>query len=292
MHNSLEPVYSKSDLDNIDYEIIKSLSCEIINFSLKHIDLNTNDDFSINKAIYDYEHSLFKINKDVSKLIDNTIDYKSIIKILPTDKALPPNLKWLKALATGKNPINLRKIEAYKFPIELVVLAEGATEETLLPEFAKLCNYDFNKEGIHLIPAGGKNQVVKLYYELSEILKVPIYTLLDKDGEENAKEILPKLRSTDKIHILKCGEFEDLVSDELFFRSLNYALKNISSPIEAYDCNKSRVKNLEDIFKKRGMHEFKKVEFAQIVKKNILSATDISPETSEIIDEIKALKTF
>ena len=38
------------------------------------------------------------------------------------------------------------------------------------------------------------------------------------------------------------------------------------------------------------MHEFKKVEFAQMVKKNILSDEDISAEIREIIDEIKISK--
>ena len=48
-----------------------------------------------------------------------------------------------------------------------------------------------------------------------------------------------------------------------------------------------RVKFLEEVFKTRGMHEFKKVEFAQMVKKNIKSDEDISPEVVEIIDEIR-----
>lgn len=43
-----------------------------------------------------------------------------------------------------------------RFPVEKVVIAEGATEETLLPEFAKRCGYDFDKEGIYVLSAGGK----------------------------------------------------------------------------------------------------------------------------------------
>ncbi len=35
------------------------------------------------------------------------------------------------------------------------------------------------------------------------------------------------------------------------------------------------------------MHEFKKVEFAQMVKRNIVSETDISPEIRDIIEEIR-----
>ena len=50
------------------------------------------------------------------------------------------------------------------------------------------------------------------------------------------------------------------------------------------------MKILEEVFRTRGMHEFKKVEFAQMVKKNILSDEDISAEIREIIDEIKISK--
>ena len=50
-----------------------------------------------------------------------------------------------------------------------------------------------------------------------------------------------------------------------------------------------RVEYLEEIFKHRGMHEFKKVEFSQIVKQNIKSKSDITPEITEIINQIKEL---
>ena len=40
-------------------------------------------------------------------------------------------------------------------------IVEGITEEILLPVFSKLLGYDFYAHGIQIIPAGGKNQVVK-----------------------------------------------------------------------------------------------------------------------------------
>lgn len=59
-------------------------------------------------------------------------------------------------------------------------------------------------------------------------LKLPIFVLLDKDAKENLEEIKPKLRSIDKIHLLACGEFEDLLPLELVQRTLDYQLNNIS----------------------------------------------------------------
>ena len=48
-----------------------------------------------------------------------------------------------------------------------------------------------------------------------------------------------------------------------------------------------RVKILEEVFKTRGLHEFKKVEFSKSVKKNITGIEDISPEIKKIIYEIR-----
>ncbi len=72
---------------------------------------------------------------------------------------------------------------------------------------------------------------------------------------------------------------------------MDYELSNISI-IEKEMLNEDapKVKILEEVFRTRGMHEFKKVEFAQMVKKNILSDEDISAEIREIIDEIKISK--
>ena len=55
----------------------------------------------------------------------------------------------------------------------------------------------------------------------------------------------------------------------------------------SFDETLGMVKNLEEIFRHRGMHEFKKADFAQIVKKNISSKDDVSPEIADIIRKIK-----
>jgi hypothetical protein len=114
--------------------------------------------------------------------------------------------------------------------------------------------------------------------------------LLDKDAKDNLEEIKPRLRSIDKIHLLACGEFEDLLPLNLVKKTLEYELSNISIiEKEMFDSDEPRAKILEEVFKTRGMHEFKKVEFAQLVKKNIKSRDDISPEIAEIIEEIRTV---
>lgn len=285
-NNLIQPKYKKSDIEKMDSEEVKKLAELIINYSLENLGLPKDEDYIINQRLYDYEKSVYIISENIEKFLKNKINYKAFVTLI--DENSPKNLKWLKALGSPMDIKQERFKNSLRFPVEKVVIAEGATEETLLPEFAKRCGYDFDKEGIYVLSAGGKNQVVKLYYRLVDSLKLPIFVLLDKDAKENLEEIKPKLRPIDKIHLLACGEFEDLLPLELVQRTLDYQLNNISMmEKEMLNAPEPRVKILEEVFKTRGMHEFKKVEFAQMVKKNIKTSADISDEICEIINEIK-----
>lgn len=285
-NNLIQPKYKKSDIEKMDSEEVKNLAEFIINYSLENLGLPKDEDYIINQRLYDYEKSVYIISENIEKFLKNKINYKAFVTLI--DENSPKNLKWLKALGSPMDIKQERFKNSLRFPVEKVVIAEGATEETLLPEFAKRCGYDFDKEGIYVLSAGGKNQVVKLYYRLVDSLKLPIFVLLDKDAKENLEEIKPKLRPIDKIHLLACGEFEDSLPLELVQRTLDYQLNNISMmEKEMLNAPEPRVKILEEVFKTRGMHEFKKVEFAQMVKKNIKTNADISNEICEIINEIK-----
>ncbi len=284
--NLIEPKFKKTDLEKMDYSELRNWAEFVINYSLEMAGLTLENDYLINQRLLNYENSVFENNKNVQELLNNKINYKACLSYI--DEKSPKNLLWLKNLEISSDIRKSRFDNSLRFPVEKVVIAEGATEETLLPEFAKRCGYDFDKEGIYILSAGGKNQVVKLYYQLVESLKLPIFVLLDKDAKENLEEIEPRLRDIDKIHLLDCGEFEDLLPIKLVERTLDYELKNISM-LEKEKLNEDipRVKFLEEVFKTRGMHEFKKVEFAQMVKKNIKHEEDISSEVVEIIDEIR-----
>ena len=282
LSNLLEPKFKLSELDDLDYDTIKQYAQKIINFSLN----SEGTDLKVNSLIYDYELSVFNVDNNVKKLLKNEIDYNAIIKLLGDD--IPLNLKWLKNLSVTISQIEDRKSFGLRFPVEKVVISEGITEEILLPEFSKLAGYDFDKNGIVMISAGGKSQVVKLFYKLSEELKIPVFVLLDRDAQSNYEEIKPRLRAFDNVHVLSCGEFEDLLTISLIKKSLNYMFNNISM----FDFDKSdasMVKTLENIFRHRGLHEFKKAEFAHAVKSNINSKEDLSEEIINIVTEIKNL---
>lgn len=282
--NLIEPKIKKNELNNIDYTTLRDMAVEIFNSSFEK---NSND-FSINKILQDYENEVFVNNKNVNILLDNKLDYKSAIKLLNNTEAL--NLKWLMSLNKNDTNKSERQKKGFLFPIESVVIVEGITEEILLPQFAKILGFDLLKNGIKIIPAGGKNQVVKLYYSLSEELKLPIFVLLDKDAIENVNTINKKLRKSDSVYLLNSGEFEDLLTKPLILKTINSDLKNFATvSIEDISRDEPMVKILEEIFKEKGLHEFKKAEFAHLVKQQISTENDISDEIKLIINDIKQL---
>ncbi|MBO6088243.1 ATP-dependent endonuclease [bacterium] len=301
LSNLIEPKLKKSELDEIPYDKLRDYAVSVINYSLEgEIDL------TINKKISDYENSVFNISDNAQILLNNKINYKAIIEILPD--GLPYNLRYLKyindkveklpphpcplPLVEGANTSELAnytiagKVEI-PYPIKKIILCEGITEEILLPEFAKILGYNLRENGIYIVSAGGKNQVVKYFYRYAEVLKIPIFVLLDNDASENKEQIIPKLRKIDKIHLVRSGEFEDLLPKTLIIKTLNYLTQNISTaPIEGLSEDISTVDFLEDFFRHRGLHEFKKADFAQAVKENISDINDLSNEIKEIINSL------
>ena len=233
----IEPKFRKSDIENMDFSLISEYVSEIFNDSLENISSQTTPIIggNIQKFLQDYENSVFVNDDETQKLLNNNINYIKAIELIPD--TCPINLKWLAHvtnyfICTSNNqactlPSNIlrcaREQCLLKFPVENVILVEGITEEILLPAFSKFLGYDFYANGVQIIAAGGKN---KKYYELSQELKLPIFVLLDKDAEENINQIKPKLRDEDKIHLVSCGEFEDLLPKSLVIKTVNEHCKN------------------------------------------------------------------
>lgn len=283
--NLIQPKLKKQTLDTLDYSILKDFAEKIINFSFENLNIKSDGDFLINQRLFGYENSIFNLSEQTQILLKNKINYKGFLEFIDDNDV--KNLQWLKALGENSDIKSARAIKELHFPIEKVIICEGITEETLLPAFADIFGINFDRLGIHVISAGGKNQVVKTYYDLSKELKIPIFVLLDKDAEENLKSINLNLRNLDNIYILTCGEFEDLLPVELIERTLNYAFLNISQiDFKLLNQQAPKVKILEEIFKNRGMHEFKKSEFANLVKQNITGPEDLSEEIIKILNNI------
>jgi len=280
--NLISPIFKKNQLEKMNYETLTKYIEDIFEYSLNFLKIPSTHDFSINQKLLKYEKSVFKFDKNVEKLIDNKIDFASALEIVE-HKQMPLNLQWLKSLSKGSNQIQNREKFTLRFPIEKVVIVEGITEEILLPKFAQMLGYDFDKAGITLISAGGKNQVVKLFYKLVETLKLPIFVLLDSDAKKNFEQIEPKLRNLDKVHVLESGEFEDILPLNLIKRTLNQ-YPQIYSNVLLDDLRQGpkMTEVLQEVLKQRGL-EFKKAEFASMVAENILTKKDVSPEIEDVI---------
>lgn len=285
LSNVIEPKFKRKDLDEMEYSTLKDLAETVFNLSISSLSSVVVGTHIINEKLFNYENKVFNLNEEINKLLDNKINYDLAITLIQEENS-PKNLIWLKSLINNES---IREEKSIRFPIEKVVITEGITEEILLPVFAEHLGLNFDKNGIQVISAGGKNQVVKLVYTLANQLKLPMFILLDNDAKENYEQILPKLREFDKIYLLSHGEFEDILPKELIIKTLNDYFKNLNI-IEDNEFEYERmVKNLEEIFKKKGFHEFKKAEFAQLVKNHISSDEDLSDEIKLIIEELRKL---
>ena len=285
LSNVIEPKFKRKDLDEMEYSTLKDFAETVFNLSISSLSSVVVGTHIINEKLFNYENKVFNLNEEINKLLDNKINYDLAITLIQEENS-PKNLIWLKSLINNES---IREEKSIRFPIEKVVITEGITEEILLPVFAEHLGLNFDKNGIQVISAGGKNQVVKLVYTLANQLKLPMFILLDNDAKENYEQILPKLREFDKIYLLSHGEFEDILPKELIIKTLNDYFKNLNI-IEDNEFEDERmVKNLEEIFKKKGFHEFKKAEFAQLVKNHISSDEDLSDEIKLIIEELKKL---
>jgi hypothetical protein len=255
-----------------------------------------NDDFS------QYLENLDEYSKAYieSKMIF-PINISGFLEIAKEQNGMSKNIQricWLDNEIKNSNHINLeefyivaerhRKDSFAQKPIRLVIIAEGVTEEILLPVFASTAGFDFDQNGVQVIASGGKNQAAKKYREIYEEINLPIFIILDADAKEVADEIQNIILPKDKLYLISGGEFEDIIPDELVCRSVNSYYKNIGAikKEDIYVCER-KASTLADLWKEKGFGEFKKAEFAHIVSENIKTTSDLSKEMVQIISEIR-----
>ncbi len=180
-------------------------------------------------------------------------------------------------------------LPSFDFPrINRVLLVEGATEEILLPKFAKLLGFDFEKEGIFVIASGGKNQVVKDYLAYRENLNLPMAVILDCDAKEQYDNIQSILRPQDNILLIEEGEFEDLLDKKLILKALNKEFKNTAQVDESdLQGDLPMCDRLYELYKFKGFGEFKKVEFAKIIFEAISARNEIGEKFEKLMEIVR-----
>ena len=289
----LYPKLSKKEIYELDTCILAEFFEKVWNDSVRNYLPDCVINKELNRILRHEIYDSYNISESVKKLVDVDININGVLSIAKNIcgiENLPLNLRRLVMLENlnRDDEISIRERYDLLFPVEKVVLCEGITEEILLPEFAALYGYDFNKYGVKLLGAGGKNQVVKMYSELKNELKLPIFILLDADAKTSADMISPILRSCDSIYLIKHGEFEDIFSLNLIKRTINKRYKNIcESTISDFRSNSSMTKVLSEFFRIHELGDFQKAEFAKELASNLKYATDLTEEIKEIIEFIK-----
>lgn len=283
----ITPKIGFKDYEKLPPETICTLVENIFDYSVDSLCIKK-EPCTLFKKIIELENNAFIVNEHTQKLMQAKIPYESILDI-NSNETLCLNLEFLKHLIkTPSNAKNIRKRYKTKFPIEKVIIAEGITEEILLPKFAQLLDYDFDKNGVQIVPAGGKNQVAKDYLKFRESLNIPIIILLDADAKSVAETISDKLREMDKLILIEKGEFEDILPLDLIEKAINYKFINLfKTSKNDFSDDVSMVNNLSEIYRINALGEFKKADFAHTIYNVLTSQNDISDEIRQIIDEIR-----
>ena len=246
----------------------------------------------IKPYLLEFENKYFKPNELSYQYLSSRINYSSILSMVDNNINLTKNAQWMKHIERDKSLDEIRNKNSLLYPIEKILLCEGETERLLLPSIMKLFNIDFDKLGILLIPAGGKNQVARKYYSMIEYTKLPFNILLDKDATSVKLLIENKLRKNDAIYLIKSGEFEDLIPPKILLNAINAIHNNeLQCKIDDFKDECSNVYNIENIYKKYGFGEYKKAHFAHDFKQyieNCCSKADFdNTELANIADFLK-----
>ncbi len=270
-----------SKIHQLDLQEKINLATEIFNSNISP----SKDDKDIKDYIKNEEKRIFHKNELSDIYLEAKLNYKNALDIIKDEPDLKDNLRQIVEFSLLKEDSKkLRKKHSLLFPIEKILLCEGATEEILLEKLCKICGYDFRKEGIYVLGAGGKNQVARKYYNMAEVIKIPIFILLDSDAIQTKELIESKLKPKDKIYIIQNGEFEDILPKKLIINALNCRYNSCLECFEEdFHKNTKTAKELYEIFKQKGFGDFKKADFAKTIKEYI----DLHPpKKDELTDEI------
>ncbi len=295
LRHLISPSLSKHKLDELLPSYISFYAEKIWNDSVSNLYVSCDEKFSLK----DLDNIQYEINDDyTAELMNTKLTIAPVINNINLSDC-PLNLKFLYLLYNNFNTkqdliktANIIRAEQFTlFPVQKLVLTEGITEEILLPKFADVLNYNFDKNGVFILATGGKSKVLSLYAELKYILKIPIFVLLDNDADAVYADIMSILRNNDKAYLIKSGEFEDILSKELIqkaFIEMNYDVK--PAEIEELFSENGTCYALENLWKSRNLGEFRKAHLAKAVKNCLTNQKYLSPEIVDIITSISVLK--
>lgn len=177
------------------------------------------------------------------------------------------------------------------FP-RLVLLVEGATETILMPHFARLLGFDFDKLGVLAMGAGGANQTSRKYLVLKDTINLPIYIVLDADALQQVEIIGDVIREIDRLHVWSAGDIEDTFAAPVLLSQINhYVSSRGAEPLSLAQlpAGERRTTALNKAFRKRGLGDFDKIGFAKSIVDRLHDPADVPRDAAHVIDEIRTL---
>jgi hypothetical protein len=233
-------------------------------------------------VVFPYLYRLGKVQAFMSQELDTTLDITQPEVII--QQLVPQIDVWIR-----EEFPRFSQEARIPTPIQELVLAEGSTEELLIPAISKALGYNLDYEGIMIQSVGGKNQMLQQYVQYAEQLTVPICIVLDKDAQSLLPDLSYYQRPQDNIFILEEGEFEDIYALELIVKTVNeYYQPN--HPLTLNSLRKmegsSRVKVLQTLWQDLGLGIFDKVEFAQHLVQTINHKKLLSPPMKRLVERI------
>ncbi len=176
---------------------------------------------------------------------------------------------------------------------ELILLVEGETEMILLPHFAYLLGRDFSSMGVMVVSSGGGKQVARKYFELRDVVAMPIVLVTDADAGDEVEVAAESLRENDRLHVWKDGEIEDTLSTEILVQQLNNFLQASGAPgyvaATEFPQGQRRTAILNRLWRARGLGNFDKIGFAEVVAANLREKEQVPADVAVAIATVQKL---
>lgn len=176
---------------------------------------------------------------------------------------------------------------------DLMLLVEGETETILLPHFGKLLGYDFSTMGVLSVSCGGAKQVARRYFEVRDVVTLPVVLFVDADAGEEIEVAAESLRDFDRLHIWSEGEFEDTLDTHVLVQQLNTFLQTSGAPggsvsLADFPAGQRRTVILNKLWRARGLGNFDKVGFADLMSANV---RDKSHVPRDVVKAVSSMRT-
>lgn len=174
------------------------------------------------------------------------------------------------------------------FEPNLILLVEGETETILLPHFSMLLGYNFSSMGVMIMSCGGAKQVARRYFELRDVVTLPVVLFVDADAGEEIEVAAESLRDIDRLHIWRDGEWEDIIDTPVLVQQLNAFLQSTGAPGGSVSPNDfpeglRRTEILNRLWRARGLGNFDKIGFAELMSANIRDKNDVPKDVVKAV---------